>query len=157
MQNLIIWRHAEAEMQSDSGHDSDRVLTKRGHKDAAKMAKWLHKHLPDDVEVLCSPARRCLQTAQALYDINHIKINVSDSLSVDANVAHIVQELLTNNSAPTILIVGHEPTLGLLISRLVALNDSACTVKKGAVWWLRQRKVGATAQYYIEAVKSPGF
>lgn len=157
MQNLIIWRHAEAEMQSDSGHDSDRVLTKRGHKDAAKMAKWLHKHLPDDVEVLCSPARRCLQTAQALHDLNHIKINVSDSFSVDANVAHIVQELLTNNSAPTILIVGHEPTLGLLISRLVALNDSACTVKKGAVWWLRQRKVGATAQYNIEAVKSPGF
>ena len=37
--NLILWRHAEAE---DTTPDLKRVLTKRGLKDAALMAQWLH-------------------------------------------------------------------------------------------------------------------
>ena len=56
MANLILWRHAEAEDLSLTGADSDRALTKRGRKDAAKMAKWLHQHLPANTEVLSSPA-----------------------------------------------------------------------------------------------------
>lgn len=39
MANLILWRHAEAEAESVSGADADRALTKRGRKDAARMAK----------------------------------------------------------------------------------------------------------------------
>ncbi|HSG92153.1 MAG TPA: histidine phosphatase family protein, partial [Methylotenera sp.] len=65
MKDLILWRHAEAEDISATGKDTDRVLTKRGRKDAAKMAKWLVKHLPADTVVLCSPALRCQQTAAA--------------------------------------------------------------------------------------------
>ncbi|MDP2152519.1 MAG: histidine phosphatase family protein [Methylotenera sp.] len=157
MANLIIWRHAEAEVQSETGHDSDRALTKRGYKDAAKIAKWLHKHMPDHVELLCSPARRCFQTAQALRDINHVEIKVSDFLSVDSNVAGIVKEISNKNESQTILIVGHQPNLGLLISKLLALDESACLVKKGAVWWLKQRKVGHSSHYYIHTVMQPNF
>lgn len=155
MANLIIWRHAEAEVQSETGHDSDRALTKRGDKDAAKIAKWLHKHAPDHIEILCSPARRCLQTAQALHDLNHVEVKVTDFLSVDSHVARIVKEISNNNDTQTILIVGHQPNLGLLISQLLGLHERACVVKKGAVWWLKQRKAGRSALYYIEAVKQP--
>jgi len=35
------------------------------------------------------------------------------------------------------------------------LHERACVVKKGAVWWLKQRKAGRSALYYIEAVKQP--
>jgi phosphohistidine phosphatase len=157
MANLIIWRHAEAEMQSETGHDSDRMLTKRGYKDAAKIAKWLHKHLPDHFELFCSPALRCLQTAQALQDRSQVEIKVSDFLSVDSNVARIVKEISNNNESKTILIVGHQPNLGLLISKLLVLDESACLVKKGAVWWLKQRKVGHSSHYYIHAVMQPNF
>lgn len=38
MANLILWRHADAEILSVNGNDIDRALTKRGRKDAAKMA-----------------------------------------------------------------------------------------------------------------------
>jgi phosphohistidine phosphatase len=157
MANIIIWRHAEAEVQSETGQDSDRSLTKRGYKDAAKIAKWLHKHIPDHVELFCSPARRCLQTAQALHDLNHTEIKVSDFLSVDSNVARIAKEISNTNESQTILIVGHQPNLGLLISKLLGLHESSCLVKKGAVWWLRQRKVGNSSHYYIHAVIQPNF
>nr|WP_294840579.1 histidine phosphatase family protein [uncultured Methylotenera sp.] len=157
MANLIIWRHAEAEVQSDSGHDSDRALTKRGRKDAAKIAKWLHKHLPEHTELLCSPARRCLQTADALHELNHMEIKIADYLTVDSDVACMMQAIANEDNTQTILLVGHQPNLGLFISQLLGLHQSACVVKKGAVWWLKQRMVNGVTHYSIEAVKQPGF
>ena len=52
MANLICWRHAEAEVDSKTGADIDRELTKQGRKDAVTIAKWLHQHLPANTEVL---------------------------------------------------------------------------------------------------------
>jgi len=157
MANLIIWRHAEAEEQSESGHDHDRALTKRGRKDAAKIAKWLYKHLPENAELLCSPARRCLQTAHALHDLNHLEVKIADCLSLDSNVARMTQEIANQDDTQTIVLVGHQPNLGLFIGELLGLHQSACVVKKGAVWWLKQRKVDGISHYYIDTVKQPGF
>jgi len=157
MASLIIWRHAEAEVESDSGRDHDRALTKRGLKDAAKMAKWLYKHLPESTEILCSPARRCLQTVQALQDLNHLEVNITDCLNIKSNVERILQAVANQDNTQTILLVGHQPNLGLLISSLLGLHESACVVKKGAVWWLTQRQVNGLAHYYIDAVKQPSF
>lgn len=157
MANLIIWRHAEAEEQSESGHDRDRVLTKRGRKDAAKIAKWLYKHLPENAELLCSPARRCLQTAYALHDLNHMEVKIADCLSLDSYVARMTQEITNQDETQNIVLVGHQPNLGLFIGELLGLHQSACVVKKGAVWWLKQRKVDGVSHYYIDTVKQPGF
>jgi len=157
MANLIIWRHAEAEAQSESGHDRDRVLTKRGRKDAGRIAKWLYKHLPEHTELLCSPARRCLQTADALHDLNQMEIKIADCLSLDSHVGRMIQEVDNQDDTQTIILVGHQPNLGLFIAKLLGLHQSACVVKKGAVWWLKQRKLDGVSHYYIEAVKQPGF
>lgn len=155
MANLIIWRHAEAEVQSDSGHDSDRALTKRGRKDAAKIAKWLYKHLPEHTELLCSPARRCLQTADALHALNHIEVKIAECLSLEGDVTHLLKWLGSQDSAQTIVLVGHQPNLGMLISQLLGLHHRACEVKKGAVWWLKQRKADGLPYYCIDVVKRP--
>ncbi len=159
MANLILWRHAEAEAESASGKDTDRELTKRGRKDAAKMAKWLRQHLPADTQVLCSPARRCLQTVAALQDLGHVEIKVADFLSVESTVERIAREVTDADPARTILLVGHQPNLGLLVAKLMGMNQRACVVKKGSVWWLGQRKVdigvSAALQTYLFAVQHP--
>jgi hypothetical protein len=36
------------------------------------------------------------------------------------------------------MVVGHQPTLGLLAQRLLGMQ-TPCPIKKGAVWWLRRR------------------
>ena len=74
--DLILWRHAEAEdwlagdsqtgMSNQTGQDLDRSLTQRGEKQAARMAIWLDRQLPEGTRILVSPARRCEQTALAL-------------------------------------------------------------------------------------------
>lgn len=165
MANLIFWRHADAEIQSVSGNDIDRVLTKRGRKDAAKMAKWLHQYLPENTVIYCSPAQRCLETVAALQNLNVAKIQhemkVAAFLSVDGSVAEMAKKLTDTDNSKTYLIVGHQPNLGLLIAKLLGMQESASVVKKGAVWWLRQRNIAGVsdiaAQTYLFAVQHPDY
>jgi len=159
MANLILWRHAEAEDESASGKDIDRALTKRGHKDAVKMAKWLLQHLPANTQILCSPARRCMQTATALGDLTGLEVQVVEFLSVNSTVERIAKEVVNTDYHKTIVIVGHQPNLGYLIAKLLGMNEGACVVKKGAVWWLRQRLLNNgqknALQTYLFAVQHP--
>jgi len=65
--DLILWRHADAgEPVEDIIQDLQRSLTSKGEKQAARMADWLNRFLPESTRVLVSPALRCQQTAQAL-------------------------------------------------------------------------------------------
>ena len=155
MANLILWRHAEAEVHSKSGLDFDRALTKRGHKDAAKMAKWLNQHLPVNIETFCSPAIRCMQTAAALQALSSINVEVADFLSVDGTPEIIDNKVSNEDSSQTILIIGHQPNLGILITKLLGMNEGSCAVRKGAVWWLRQRMDEGVMQTYLYAVEHP--
>jgi phosphohistidine phosphatase len=157
MANLILWRHAEAEVLGANGLDTNRALTKNGLKDAAKMAKWLNQHLPPNTEILCSPAKRCLETAEALQNFSRLEIKIADFLSVDSTVEQIAKKITNGDSTKTILVVGHQPNLGMLIAKLLGMNESACVVKKGAVWWLRQREVNGVLQTYLFTVQHPDY
>jgi phosphohistidine phosphatase len=99
--------------------------------------------------VVCSPAIRALQTAEALS----YKIQTIDSFKPSATLTDVLQALSELNTYEHILIVGHQPWLGQLVSFLfeqTANEDIATTlnsppkynntsIKKGAVWWLRLR------------------
>lgn len=164
MANLILWRHADAEADSASGLDADRVLTKQGRKDARRMADWLEQFLPQNTTVLCSPAKRCLETVAALPAVHADKrkrpVQVVDFLSVESTVAAMLPHLVNDDNQQTLLVVGHQPNLGLLISHLLAMPN-ACVVKKGAIWWLRQRPIsqekGPAVQTYLFAVQQPTY
>lgn len=155
MADIILWRHAEAEDVSTSGKDADRALTKRGRKDAAKMAKWLEQNLSADTVVLCSPAKRCQETAGALSALNQMQIKIEDFLSVNSSVEQMANALASKYSGKTVLLVGHQPNLGLLIVKLLGMHQSAGVVKKGSVCWVRQRTDGDEKIYYIYGVQQP--
>jgi phosphohistidine phosphatase len=55
---------------------------------------------------------------------------------------------------PTVLI-GHQPTLGQLIAHLLGLPESECPMRKGAIWWLRQRERQGRLQTVIVSVQTP--
>ena len=44
-----------------------------------------------------------------------------------------------------VLVVGHQPTLGMAAARLLAGADQPWAVKKAAVWWLRLRERDGSA------------
>ncbi|MCA6124050.1 histidine phosphatase family protein [Bradyrhizobium sp. WSM 1704] len=62
MRRLLLLRHAKTETDSPSGHDQDRRLDDRGHRDAAEIGGWLADHPPLPNRALVSPAVRTTQT-----------------------------------------------------------------------------------------------
>jgi len=164
MANIILWRHADAEVISSSGADIDRALTKRGRKDAQRMASWLNDCLPEGTIILCSPAKRCLETLAALNDVNvsanKYKIQVVELLGLDALPERILQSISNTDTEQTYLLVGHQPNIGFVIAELIGMQEKSCVVKKGSVWWIRQRFLNGVArkishEYYLYTVQQP--
>lgn len=150
--DLVLWRHAEAQLwEKEESDDMGRVLTSRGEKQAARMAAWLDRQLPEGARILVSPARRAEQTAQALER----KYKVRPEIAPQGSVAQLLELVQWPNAKTTTLIVGHQPVLGQTIAQLLGLQASECPVKKGAVWWLRHRQREGDAQTVLLTVQSP--
>ncbi|MEO7887612.1 MAG: histidine phosphatase family protein [Polaromonas sp.] len=153
--DLILWRHAEAEDWPEGdpqgGSDLERSLTGRGEKQAARMAHWLDRQLPEGARIFVSPARRCEQTALALGR----KYKVRNELAPDATVEQLLELVQWPTAKAPILVVGHQPLLGETIAQLLGLQEAECPVKKGALWWLRNRDRDGQSQTVVVTVQSP--
>jgi len=149
--DLLLWRHAEAHEAQPGGDDLARVLTPRGEKQAARMAAWLDRQLPEGARILASPARRTEQTAMALGR----KYKLREELGPDATVEQLLQLVQWPEGRGITVVVGHQPVLGQTIARLLAIHGSECSVKKGAVWWLRHRLRDGISQTTLVSVQSP--
>ena len=153
--DLILWRHAEAEDLSVGDEaltlDIDRSLTPRGEKQAARMAGWLDRQLPEGARILVSPARRCEQTALVLGR----KYKIRTELAPTATPAQLLELVQWPGNKYPVLVIGHQPVLGQTIAQLLALRESECAVKKGALWWLRNRDRDGQSQTVIVTVQSP--
>ena len=159
--DLILWRHAQAQMLlADDGEsvlpfelerDLARTLTPKGQRQAERMADWLNQRLPDSTRVLVSPAVRTQQTAAALGR----KVRTLETLNPLASVDDLLQAARWPTSRDPVLLVGHQPTLGLLAARLLTGQDQPWSVRKGAVWWLRSREREGDSQVVLHAVVPP--
>jgi phosphohistidine phosphatase len=153
--DLILWRHAEAEDWPEGdpqgGSDLERSLTSRGEKQAARMANWLDRQLPEGARIFVSPARRCEQTVLALGR----KYKIRKELAPDATAAQLLELVQWPSAKSPILVVGHQPILGETIAQLLGLQASDCPVKKGALWWLRSRDREGHNQTVVVTVQSP--
>lgn len=152
MMDLVLWRHAEAEPASDGVDDLARMLTPRGLKQAARMAEWLQRHLPESARVLSSPARRCEQTALALDR----KYKVRAELAPDGTVDDLLALVRWPEGKGTTLVIGHQPTLGATLARVWGgAGQEPLPVRKGAIWWLRQRSRVERLETILVSVQSP--
>ncbi len=149
--DLILWRHAEAALPQEGQDDLARALTPRGHKQAARMAAWLDRQLPEGLRVLCSPALRTEQTVQALGR----KFKRRAELAPEGQVADLLALVQWPQARGAVLVVGHQPLLGQVAAQLLGMRQSECAIRKGAVWWLRQRQRHDQAETTLLAVVSP--
>lgn len=148
--NLILWRHAEAEDFAAS--DLARSLTTRGRKQAQAVAKWLRTRLPDDAVILASPAVRTIQTVETLTD----QYRVVRELAPNATAQHVLTAAgWPDGIAPTVVIVGHQPTLGHVAARLLAGSDASWPLKKAGLWWINSRERNGDEQAVLHAAMSP--
>ncbi len=166
--DLILWRHADAgEPLEDYALDLQRKLSAKGERQAARMADWLNRFLPESTRVLVSPAARCQQTVQALGR----KFQTRDALGPGGSVGALLALARWPERREPVLVVGHQPTLGMAAATLMAGPQGASeaaaademvehatpawSMRKGAVWWLRHRQRHGVAEVVLVSVRSP--
>lgn len=146
--DLVLWRHADAQ---DGFPDLARELTNKGQRQAAEMAKWLELHLPNDSEILVSPAVRAQQTAQALTH----KFKTVKEIEPGASYEAVLSAAGWPDRKGTVVVVGHQPTLGQTAAWLLSGEVAEWSMKKGAVWWLTHRVRGAQRETALRAAIAP--
>ena len=153
--DLILWRHAEAEDGGERIADAKRRLTARGEKQARKMAAWLLARLPTKATILVSPAERTQQTAHALGRA----FEVEPKIGVGADCADLLAAVgwpdAKVSRGGTLILVGHQPTLGRLAALLLSGTEDDWAIKKGAVWWFSRRTREGEEQTVLRAVINP--
>ena len=148
--DLILWRHCEAEPGEP---DLGRRLTSKGTKQAERMAEWLERHLPDSCRILVSPADRAQQTAMALQR----KSRTVPELGPGASVTAALAAANWPDSREPVMLVGHQPTLGMIASFLLSGEEAYWSVRKGAVWWLSNRVRDGGAAIVLTVVVGPDY
>lgn len=150
--DIILWRHAEAEPGEP---DLGRTLTSKGEKQARRVAEWLHGRLPESAKIYASPARRAQQTANALAEVAHRKFKTVEALAPGAGPDEVLAAIKFGRAKGTVVLVGHQPTLGEVVCRLLGADERDWSIKKGGLVWLSQRDSNGDAEPIVRAVISP--
>lgn len=144
--DLILWRHADAE----SGiPDEERKLTAKGFKQAEQAAAWLAERLPKNAVILVSPARRAQETARALTK----KFDTRPEIGTAATPQAVLEAVGWPGADGTVVVVGHQPTLGQVVALVLTGRPAEWSVKKGGLWWLEGRE--RNKETVVRAVISP--
>jgi len=146
--DLILWRHAEA---VDGQPDLARELTPKGVKQAKAIAQWLSSRLPRQTRIIVSPAERTQQTAAALTD----EFEIDRQLAPGAPPTAVLAAAGWPEHRGAVVVVGHQPALGMAAALLIAGEPMPWSIKKGAIWWLSHRVRGEHPQVVLRAVISP--
>ena len=149
--DLILWRHAEAEPGHEALPDLERALTPKGVKQARRMGKWLDSQLPENCRILASPAVRTVQTAEGLDR----KYKTHPDLAPGADPVAILQAAGWPDGRETVVIVGHQPTLGQVAALLLSGEPQYWEMKKASAWWFVQREPSDPGSLYLKAVMAP--
>ena len=128
-------RHGVAvERGDDYPDDSKRPLTADGITRLKKEAKALEELGVGFDHIITSPLVRTKQTAEVFAE--HLKskpsVSSSDSLAPAGTPAAVISELSKHMRKARIALVGHEPNIGELASRLIGAR-TPLEFKKGAI------------------------
>jgi phosphohistidine phosphatase len=146
---LILWRHADAEDPGPQG-DAGRRLTRKGEKQAERMARWLRPQLKGTWRVVSSPAVRALETVAPL----DLPYEVRETVSSAASPEQILEEAGWPG-AGQVVVVGHQPTLGQVAAILLGGQSGEVSVRKGAILWFSTRNRDDGEETVLKAVLDP--
>ena len=132
---LYLIRHGIAEDRGDAWpDDTKRPLTEGGMSRLRRSARSLARIGVSFDVVLTSPLVRTQQTAEIVASAFSPKpaiVNV-EALAPDGSPTAVIAELEKHSKRTRIAIVGHEPGIGELASRLAGLRTDM-EFKKGAI------------------------
>jgi phosphohistidine phosphatase len=121
MRQLLLLRHAKSSWDDTKLADRDRPLSDRGYRAAAAMRRAMHQlGLAPDL-VLVSPARRTMQTLEALepWDDTPLVEQVETLyLAAEPQLLAVLRDI--PETVRSALLIGHNPGMHDLAQALVA-------------------------------------
>ena len=137
---LFIIRHAIAEPLGKKNEFSDeqRALTTEGRSRMRDIVKGLVKLGVEPDLILTSSLTRAVETAEivaAEAGLAKSEIRQSPNLAPGASADKLFSEIKGLAAVETIALIGHQPDLGSLISRIIAGKSATIPIqlKKGSV------------------------
>ena len=138
---LILLRHAKSSWNQPDRSDHDRPLNARGRRQAPQVGAWLQEEdcLPD--LVLCSSALRARETLAGVAGAVDWDAQVRIEPDLYGAEPEAVLELVAwlGDQAGCVLVLGHNPGLSLLASRLagreIALRTACLARFSVSVAW----------------------
>lgn len=136
---IYLMRHGHAGSSDPKQYpdDSQRPLTRAGQKYVAKSVRLIKKmNIPIDL-ILSSPFVRCHETAEIARKNLHLKkdqLVLTDLLAPFSDTSQLIADIKSGHAVENLLLVGHEPGLSGLISRLLSGDESLLiTMKKSGI------------------------
>ena len=137
---LFVIRHAIAEPLGKKNEFSDekRVLSPEGRSRMREVAKGLLKLGVEFDLILTSPLARAQQTAEliaASMGLGKKDIKQTENLSPGAPSDLLFAEIKSNSGAESVALVGHQPDLGSLVSKIIKSEGGVFSIqlKKGGI------------------------
>lgn len=128
---LILWRHADAH---EGSPDAGRKLTAKGKRQAKRVANWLRKRLPKEVRILASPAVRAQRTARELTR----RFETVPAIGLSARADGLLKAAGWPDAGDaTVVVVGHQPTLGEAAALALTGRAAPWSLQKGALIWIK--------------------
>ncbi len=114
---LYLLRHADADTPAEC--DEQRFLSEKGMMQANRVARFCDAHNIHPQHILSSPLRRTHQTAAAVAALLKSELVAVRWLACGATPETILERLDEYKTSATVMLVGHEPDMGIFISRLI--------------------------------------
>jgi phosphohistidine phosphatase SixA len=134
---MYLVRHAHAGRKSEwVGSDLHRPLSPQGQLEALGLVDQLRDYIVE--RILCSPARRCLQTVEPLARRRGLRVEPSELLGVDGSGAGVL-ELLQDGTLGQAVLCTHGEVIGQVFEQLQAAGmelPARPRWPKGSTWVL---------------------
>jgi len=127
---LFVLRHGKAGQSSDGPDDSKRALTADGKDEMRKVGKWMRSRKFGFEVIATSPLTRAYETAEIVARSLGQKDRLAawEELAPGGDPDTICYQAAQFGEDAAVLLTGHEPQLSMLISRIIAGNDTVSII-----------------------------
>ena len=132
---IFLIRHTEAQPLEEVSSDEERTITVKGEKRIRKAAQGLRRLNLFPERIFSSPLKRALQTAEIIAEeLGFVgDIEAVDELSPESPPEELIN-VFHELHHEEIMLVGHQPLLGLTASALLGIRAEGCiSLKKGGL------------------------
>jgi len=157
--DLFVLRHGKAEQSLHGPDDSKRALTVEGKHEIRKVGRWMRSKKFKFEVIATSPLSRAYETAEIVARSlgQKDRLAVWQELAPDGDTDTICYHAAQFGEDVVVLLIGHEPLLSMLISRIIAGNDSVSLIlAKGGLAKIRNYSFDKRPSGDLQWLLTPG-